>query len=142
VPLKIAGDGPLADELAGLGGPVELLGRLDQDELDALLRGAAMAVVPSVGGDVMPFAALEAMAAGLPVIAADSGSLPEVVGPEHCVPRHDPHALAEATSALQADPNRRRIEGDANMAHARERFGESRYAEGLRALYAGTHAHA
>jgi glycosyltransferase involved in cell wall biosynthesis len=142
VQLKIAGDGPLAAELAARPGPVELLGRLDPPELAALLEGAAMAVVPSVGGDVMPFAALEAMAAGLPVIASRSGSLPEIVGAEHCVPRNDPHALADAMSALHADPQRRRAEGDAALARARERFGEARYVEGLRKLYAGTQGQA
>ena len=145
VPLRIAGDGPLEGELraraAAMKG-VDLVGRLSAPELDDLLRGAAMAVVPSLGGDVMPFAALEAMAAGLPVIASRSGSLPEVVGAERCVPRGDPRALARAMSALWADPDRRRTEGDALIARARERFGERRYVDDLLALYAGTHAHA
>jgi len=101
-----------------------------------------MVVVPSLGGDVMPFAALEAMAAGLPVIASRSGSLPEIVGEEHCVPRRDPHALAAAMRDLWADPDRRRAEGDALIARVRDRFGERRYVDDLRALYAGTHAHA
>src|SRR3954471_3951752 len=48
--LKIAGDGPLAAELAAKPGPTELLGRLEPAELGGLLRGASMALVPSVGG--------------------------------------------------------------------------------------------
>jgi glycosyltransferase involved in cell wall biosynthesis len=142
VPLKIAGDGPLEDELRALssGSPVDLLGRLDAASLAALLRGAAMAVVPSVGGDVMPFAALEGMAAGLPVVASRSGSLPEVVGEEHCVPRRDPHALATAMKALWDDRERRGSEGDALIARARERFGERRYVSDLLALYASQQA--
>jgi glycosyltransferase involved in cell wall biosynthesis len=139
VPLKIAGDGPLEAELraraGALKGPVELLGRLAPPELARLLRGAAMAVVPSVGGDVMPYAALEAMAAGLPVVASRSGSLPEVVGEERCVPRRDAHAFASAMRALHAEPDRRRAEGDALIARARERFGERRYVEELLAVY-------
>jgi glycosyltransferase involved in cell wall biosynthesis len=141
VPLKIAGDGPLEAELRGRPG-VELLGRLDARALEDLLHGAAMALVPSLGGDVMPFAALEAMSAGLPVIASDSGSLPETVGVERCVRRGDPRALAAAMSTLRDDPDRRRREGDALIARARERFGERRYVDDLLALYAGTHAHA
>jgi glycosyltransferase involved in cell wall biosynthesis len=134
VPLKIAGDGPL--ELTG----AELLGH--RDDVPALLRGAAMVLVPSVGGDVMPFAALEAMAAGVPVIASRSGSLPEIVGDERCVPRRDPQALAEAIGELWSDPPRRRRDGEELLRRARERFAEGRYVEELIAVYRGTHAHA
>ena len=141
VPLKIAGDGPLEEQLRGRPN-VELVGRLDAAALQELLRGAAMALIPSLGGDVMPYAALEAMSAGLPVIASNSGSLPETVGAEHCAPRADPRALAAAMRALWDDPQRRAREGDALIARARERFGEHRFVDGLLALYAGTHAHA
>jgi glycosyltransferase involved in cell wall biosynthesis len=141
VPLKIAGDGPLEPQLRGRPN-TELLGRLDATALHELLRGAAMALVPSLGGDVMPYAALEAMSAGLPVVASNSGSLPETVGAERCVPRGDPHALAAAMRALWDDPGRRRQEGDALIARARERFGEQRYVDDLAGIYAGTHAHA
>jgi glycosyltransferase involved in cell wall biosynthesis len=136
VPLKVAGEGLLEGALtAAMTGDVELLGRLDAQQLEALLRGAAMAVVPSLGGDVMPFAALEAMAAGLPVIASSSGSLPEIVGAERCVPRRDPRALAAAMTALWDDPEERRSEGEALLARAKDRFDERRYAGALRALY-------
>jgi glycosyltransferase involved in cell wall biosynthesis len=129
VPLKIAGDGPL--ELSG----AEMLGHVD--DVGTLLRGAAMAIVPSVGPDVMPFAALEAMAAGVPVVAARSGSLPEIVGEERCVPRRDPVALAAAMRALWDDPERRRAEGEALVERARERFSERRYVDELMAVYRG-----
>jgi glycosyltransferase involved in cell wall biosynthesis len=83
----------------------------------------------------MPYAALEAMAQGLPVVASDSGSLPQVVGAERCVPRGDARALATAMTGLWKDPQRRRAEGDALLARARSRFGEERYIRRLRALY-------
>ncbi len=133
VPLKIAGEGTL-DVPPG----VELLGHVE--DVDSLLRGAAMAIVPSLGGDVMPFAALEATAAGVPVIAARSGSLPELVGEENCVPRRDPQALAHAMRALWDHPQRRSALGDAQLAGARERFNEQRYVRDLLAVYDGTHS--
>ena len=136
VPRKTAGAGPLEEGLRERAGPgVEFLGRLDAAGVRDLLAGAAMAVVPSVGGDVMPFAALEAMAAGVPVVATSSGSLPELVGEERCVPRRDPQALAAAMAALWADPERRAAEGDALIARARERHGEARYVERLLEVY-------
>jgi glycosyltransferase involved in cell wall biosynthesis len=137
VPLKVAGDGPLEAELKtrASGAPIEFLGRVSTTDVHGLLRGASMALVPSISGDVMPFAALEAMAAGVPVVASDAGSLPEVLGPESCVPKKDAHALAERIERLHRDPDRRRNEGDAGIARARERFGEQRYLDELRAVY-------
>jgi glycosyltransferase involved in cell wall biosynthesis len=139
VPLKVAGDGPLADELRerASGAPVEFLGRVAPADVKELLEGAALAVVPSVSGDVMPFAALEAMAAGVPVVASDAGSLPEVLGAESCVPKKDAAALARRMRALHDDPERRRADGDAGIARAKERFGERRYLEELLAVYEG-----
>jgi glycosyltransferase involved in cell wall biosynthesis len=140
VPLKVAGDGPLADDLRdrARGAPVEFLGVVSGARVRELLAGAAMAVVPSVSGDVMPFAALEAMAAGVPVVASDAGSLPEVVGADRCVPNKDAAALAARMRSLHDDPDRRRAEGDAGIARTRERFGEERYLRELLAVYTGS----
>ena len=137
VPLKVAGDGPLEDELRhrAAGASVEFLGRVPGPEVKRLLSGAALAVVPSISGDVMPFAALEAMAAGVPVAASNAGSLPEVLGPDSCVPKKDAAALANRVDALWREPARRKAEGEAGIARARERFGEQRYLRELLAVY-------
>jgi glycosyltransferase involved in cell wall biosynthesis len=139
IPLKVAGDGPLADGLRDQatrdGAPVEFLGRVGGDRLDELRAGAALVIVPSRWGEILPFAALEAMAAGLPVVASRKGSLPEIVGEERCVPAGDADALAATMRALWNDPERRAREGDALLASARERFGEERYVSGLLGLY-------
>lgn len=66
------------DELA-LGRRVHLPGYIDDADVPALLSGAIALVYPSLyEGFGLP--ALEAMACGTPVIAADTSSLPEVVG--------------------------------------------------------------
>ncbi|MFL5886084.1 MAG: glycosyltransferase family 4 protein [Thermoleophilaceae bacterium] len=137
VPLEVAGDGPLADDLRARarGAPVEFLGRVPRERLDDLLANAAMALVPSVSADVMPYAALEAIAAGVPVIGSDAGSLPEVLGEERCVPRRDARALAAAMRRLLEDPAEREAEGRRLRERAREQFGEERYLRELLATY-------
>jgi glycosyltransferase involved in cell wall biosynthesis len=84
---------------------------------------------------VMPYAALEAMAAGVPVIGSDAGSLPEVLGEERCVPRRDARALAAAMRRLLEDPAEREAEGRRLRERAREHFGEERYLRELLATY-------
>jgi glycosyltransferase involved in cell wall biosynthesis len=139
VPLKIAGEGPLERELAQRierdRAPVELCGRVPPDVLRDLLRRAAMAIVPSTGNETFGFAALEAMAAGVPVVVARSGALPEIAGEAACVPRGDALALAGRMHDLWEDPERRAAEGDAGIERARDRFGEERYVRDLLAVY-------
>jgi glycosyltransferase involved in cell wall biosynthesis len=79
-----------------------------------------MLVVPSLDeGFGLP--ALEAMAAGVPVIASRRGALPEVVGDAGTlVDATDDVAFAAAMDALLADPQRRRTHADAGIARARE----------------------
>jgi glycosyltransferase involved in cell wall biosynthesis len=139
VPLRIVGDGPLAAELRGLaarlGAPVEFLGRVPTTEMGELLAGAALAVVPSRGSETFSFAAAEAAAAGLPVVAAHSGALPEVVGPERCVARGDVPALAAAMARLWRDPAERKAEGERLIDRVRGRFGRERFSSSVLALY-------
>jgi glycosyltransferase involved in cell wall biosynthesis len=146
VPLRIAGEGPLEQELRALAertrAPVELLGHVTASSVADLMAGAAMVLVPSVGPEVMPFAALEAMAAGVPVVASRTGSLPEILGDERCVPRRDPDALATAMIRLWRDPGLRSAEGEALRGVSRERFSERRYTQELLALYERVQAQA
>jgi glycosyltransferase involved in cell wall biosynthesis len=139
VPLRIAGDGPNAAELGDLarrlGAPVELLGHVPRTEMPGLMAGAAMLVLGSRCHEFSPFSVLEAMGTGLPVVATRSGGVPELIGPERCVPRADPAALADRMAALWTDPAGRRIEGERLLALARERHSEERYTAALLAVY-------
>ena len=136
VPLRVAGDGPLEHELRAAAPPgVELLGRVDEHELRELYAGAAMAVVPSLGEETFGFFALEAMAAGLPVIASRAGALPEIVGEPHCVPPGDAAALALRMKALWRASTARAAEGEEGIARARESFGRERFARALLSIY-------
>lgn len=139
IPLRVAGNGEALaqlDELAELiGAPADFIGRLDGAALARELAGAAMLLMPSRFHEFAGYAALEAMAAGVPVIASDLGALPELVGAEHCVPANNPHALAARMRTLWRDPERRRREGDAHIARVRSAHSEERYLAGLRDVY-------
>ena len=140
VPLRVAGDGPERPALTALarelGAPVEFLGRADRAALADLLRGAAVVLVPSRFHETAGYAAMEAMAAGVPVIASDLGALPETVGAESCVPMGDADALAVRLAELWAQPELRTEQGRLLIERARERHSEERYVRELLDLYA------
>jgi glycosyltransferase involved in cell wall biosynthesis len=82
LPLKIAGDGPLKDfvlERARSNSHVHFLGKVDAAEVARLMRGARCLVVPSLWYEVSSRVAIEAYAAGTPVIGSRLGALEEIV---------------------------------------------------------------
>jgi len=118
----LAGDGELRAEVArtidrlGLGGHVRMRGNVPHAELVAALdRGDydlfALASTERPGEhEGIPVAAMEAMAAAVPVVATRTGSLDELVDVEsgRLVPQRDPAAFAAALGELLADPGSRR----------------------------------
>ena len=113
--LKIAGRGSSAEEIAalarknGIDRNVQVLGAVDDEERDRLFATAKMQVMPS-RFEGFGLAAAEAMAAGVPLIASNAGSLPEVVdAPRGGILVHpdDPQGLADAIVNLLSDDARR-----------------------------------
>jgi glycosyltransferase involved in cell wall biosynthesis len=96
--IKVVGEGPeLARLRARYGREAEFLGRVDDERLAALYAAAAALVVPNV--EEFGIAAVEAQAAGRPVVAVDGGGARETVVPGRTgrlVPDGDPAALARA----------------------------------------------
>lgn len=75
---------------------------------------------------------VEAMAAGLPVIATSSGGTPEIVRHERTgllVPPRDPVALAAAIKRIMTDPTLANRLGKAAHAEARTRFSAERFCD-------------
>lgn len=80
---------------------------LTREHLGILLRGARGLVFPSIyeGFGLPP---VEAMQAGVPVIAGDAGALPEILGDAGLlVDPYDPTAIGEAMTRIDVDPDLR-----------------------------------
>jgi glycosyltransferase involved in cell wall biosynthesis len=137
----VVGDGPLAAGLrteaarAGLDGRFRLeTGPVD---LPALYRAADLFVLPS-RFEGLPLALLEAMAAGVPVIATRTTGSDEVVEDGRTgtlVPVGDPAALAEAIARALTYPEGTRGWAEAARARVRERFDASRMADETARVY-------
>jgi glycogen(starch) synthase len=136
VELRIAGRGKdmervrsMAGEL-GVTGNVRLLGPVDEAERQRLFAGAAVQLMPS-RFEGFGMVAAEAMAAGVPLVAAAAGSLPEVVDAPRggvLVPPGDARALADAVDRLLADAAAREALSVSARASA-ERFRWEKVAE-------------
>jgi glycosyltransferase involved in cell wall biosynthesis len=122
--LVLAGDPTTASEslrtAAGPGSGARLLGAVPDDHLPALYRNCRVFVFPAVAeGFGLPVA--EAMASGVPVLAAASGSLPEVVGSaESLVPPRDPVRLSQALGRVLIDSTWRAELTEAGLRRARQ----------------------
>ncbi|WP_420127056.1 glycosyltransferase family 4 protein [Longimicrobium sp.] len=112
--LKVAGRGKDAQRIAamiaerGLQASVELIANPTHDDVHALMAGALAMVMPS-RFEGFGMVAAEAMAAGIPVVAAGVDAVPDVVGEDGgvLVPREDAAATAAAIAALLDAPDRR-----------------------------------
>lgn len=108
-----------------------------RDDVWELLHLCDVVVMPS---HVEPFGnvAVEAGAAGRPLVAARVGGIPEIVRDGETgllVPPDDSPALAEAITALLRDPDRMAALGAAGYAQARDKFDAATNAQATFALY-------
>ncbi|MHB1127156.1 MAG: glycosyltransferase family 4 protein [Bacillota bacterium] len=114
--LLYAGDGEQRERLEqvigeqGLEKRVRLLGAVDQQTMRDYYALSDVVLIPSVHSagveEATSIAALEGMAAGLPVVASNIGGLAEIIRHRETgwlVPERDPSALAEAVLTLVRD---------------------------------------
>ena len=139
--LEIAGDGSLRDDLEqnsrqlGLSGIVSFLGW--QEDLPSVMAGWDIFVLPSLD-EGFGVAALEAMAAGLPVIARAVGGLCELVQDGETgwlFPAAAPAELAQRVRELIHDGRKREAMGVAGRERAVRCFAISRMVEQTIAVY-------
>lgn len=134
--MTIAGDGDIEETretLArnGLGARVTLPGWVGQSAVTHLIASADILVLPSYNEN-LPVSVIEAMAAGLAVIATPVGAVEDIITDGETgllVKPGDASALAAAIRRLLDDPNLRKSLGEAAMAVHRERLELSAFAE-------------
>jgi glycosyltransferase involved in cell wall biosynthesis len=139
--VEMAGSGPQARELEqrverlGLASRVKFLGWVD--DLRSVMEHWDVFVLPSLE-EGFPIAALEAMAAGLPVVASAVGGVPELIEDGKTgwlVPPRDVEALASRVGLLLNDPERRQEMAAAAQARVRDQFSLAQMTESFGKLY-------
>ena len=140
--LVMVGDGPdrgAAEDEArrhGVEREVHFLGKIDA--VAPLLAGADLFLLPSQS-ESFGLSALEALACGAPVVASDTGGLPEVVRHGETgflCPVGDVESMARVAVEVLADRARWRAMSAAAAADARSRFGQDAIVAQYEALYA------
>jgi len=112
IPLKMVGDGPLAEKINEMVGEmtgVEWLGTVSRDEVHRLMREAAFLVFPSIWYECLPVTIIEAFAVGTPVIASRIGSLEYLIDDGRTgflFESGNPEALAEKVRWAVVHPDR------------------------------------
>jgi glycosyltransferase involved in cell wall biosynthesis len=100
--------------------------------------GAADAFVLPSRFEGMPLALLEALCAGIPVVATRVGGIEEATeggARARLVPAEDPAALAEAVGAVEADREQARERARRDAEWALEQYGAERMVEDYESLY-------
>ncbi|HEX4346654.1 MAG TPA: glycosyltransferase [Vicinamibacterales bacterium] len=137
----LAGDGPERARLErlvrdrGLAGAFTFHGHVEN--VSAHLDAADIFVLPSTS-EAFPNSLLEAMAAGLPVVASDVGGVPEMVSDGqtgHLVPPGDSRALATRLLTLMREPDEALRMGDAGRSAVVSRFSFDRMVAAFERVY-------
>ena len=117
---------PEADFVAtSFGGNVEVrgTGRLAYDDVMQVISSAYVVLAPSLWDEPFSGAVIEALASGKPVVAYDTGGMPEIIGDAGVlVHRGDVEGLTEAVRGLLSDPSRTVALGQAARRRAERLF--------------------
>jgi colanic acid/amylovoran biosynthesis glycosyltransferase len=142
---RVVGEGPCRVQIEyaardeGVEDAIELVGVRPQSWIRDTLAEADVYFHPAVAEGISN-AVIEAMAAGLPVVATRAGGMDEAISHDEdglLVPTRDWRAMARALEELARDPERRTRLGRAASAKVRERFSASRHSREFFELYQG-----
>lgn len=140
--LAVAGGGEERSRLEalagglGVGDAVRFLGHVD--DVPAVLAGADV-FVNAAWAEAFPYAVIEAMSVGLPIVATDVGGTREAIRPGETgmlVPPREPAPLANAVTTLLEDRETACRYAEQARLLAGERFTLERMTEGVLGVYA------
>ena len=139
VTLTLAGDG---EESANLRAQIERLGLGDAARFIGHVKArygfskGEMLVVPS-RGDSMPYVVIEAAAAGIPMVAANVGGIPEIFGPhtDALLAPNAVGAMADAIGSALDDPAAARLRAKSLRERIFLHFSQQAMVEGVLAGY-------
>ncbi len=139
--LVIVGGGPLEDEVAAWASvrpSVAMTGTVSSDRCAELISYARAVLLPSTWEETFGLVAVEAMAAGVPPIAAAHGSFPELI--THGVDGvlfnpGDPAALALAIADVERNPEQYEVLGEQARKTYEQRFDPQQSVEDLLEIY-------
>ena len=139
VPFRIAGSGPVEDELRdGAPDNVEFVGRVPSEEMAEFYRGARCLVLPSRAFEMCPLVISEAMSHGVPVVASAIGGLDELVDEGRTGYLFEPGSaadLAAKVGAIATDDELARSFGAAGHEKAAREYAEDVYIDKLLRIY-------
>jgi glycosyltransferase involved in cell wall biosynthesis len=140
VTLTLAGDGEELQNLKaqvqklGLGEAVRFIGHVKARY--GFSKGKVL-VVPS-RGDSMPYVVIEAAAAGIPMVAANVGGIPEIFGSDHADALFAPNivgAMADAIETALEDPEAAQVQAKSLRERIFLHFSQKAMVEGVLAGY-------
>lgn len=146
-PLKIAGDGPMADKVADVAArnpSVKWLGTKEHKAVYALMQDAYVLVFPSIWYETFGRVGMEAFASGTPVIASNLGAMQSLVDHERTgllFRPGDPEDLAAKVRWLWNHPEERAAMGRAARTEYEEKYTAERNYELLMQIYRDAIAH-
>jgi len=138
--LLIVGDGPEFDHLnnrmeeLGLSDTVELVGKVSYDDVAKYYQVADVFVLPSMANEGLPMTIIEAMAAGLPVVASRIGGIPEAVIDGETGLLVKPGSVGDLSAALSKflmDDELRKKMGERARKIAKEKFSQEKMVSGV-----------
>lgn len=125
-------------EQLGLTHRVRFLGFVYAEDLPDVLNAADIFLAPTLREEGLPISVIEALACGLPVIAAAAGGVPTAIEEDqngYLIPMGDVGALAERIRRLLAHPELRQQMSATARAMAETRFSQSRMVEETEAVF-------